>query len=260
MKTATKIKLLFLLFIGLQTTLAQTVEIHGKIVSDALDLENINVFNTTSKKGTITNVNGEFVIQAKLKDVIKISALFFKEVTVIINDEIIKSKALTILVKEEVNTLDEVVVLTHNLTGELVVDVENADYFKPIPIDFGTIDNLEFDDIRMNKPDNVFLKKGQLYNGFDPIEMLKLFGVNFKKKKKKNQIVLERDFTPIKDITEVYSRAFIHDNFKIPLASIESFYAFLQTTSYDYTLLQKENEVELLEFLLAQSKQFLKNN
>lgn len=260
MKKKTKIKLLFLLFIGLQTSMAQTVEIQGKIVSDASDLENINIYNATSKKGTITNVNGEFVIQAKLQDVIKISALLFKEVTLVISKEILKSKTLTVLVNETVNTLDEVVVLTHNLTGELVVDVENADYFTPIPIDFGTIDNLEFEDIRMNKPDNVFLKKGELYNGFNPVEILKLFGVNFKRKKKKNQIILEKDVTPYKDITEVYSPIFIHENFKIPLAEVESFYAFLQTTSYDYALLKKENEVELLEFLLAQSKLFLKNN
>jgi hypothetical protein len=260
MKKKTGIKLIFLLIICLQTSWAQTVEIQGKIVSESSDLENINVYNSTSKKGVITNVNGAFTIAVKPKDILVISAISFKEVKVIISEEIIKSKTVTILVKEEVNTLDEVVILTHNLSGELVVDVDNADYFQPIPISMGNMDNLDFEDIRMNKPDNVLVKKGELYNGFDPVEILKLFGVSFKKKKKLTYEELKaRDAKKIYDLADVYAPKYISDNFNIPLDKVEAFYAFLEVNQLDYELLKKENEVHLLEFLLTQSKVFLKN-
>lgn len=241
---------------------SQSLEIQGKIVSEASDIENITIYNSTSKKGTITDVNGAFTIEVKLKDVLQISALTFKKVTVIINEEIIKSRALTILVNEEVNTLDEVVILTHNLTGELLVDVENAEYFKPIPIDIGNMDKLEFEDIRMNKVDNALVKKGQLYNGFDPVAVLKLFGVSFKKKKKLTYQELkerDKDTKEVLDLSDIYSAAFIYENFNIPISQTEAFHAFVEASPLDYTLLKKENEVALLEFLLTQSKLFLKN-
>lgn len=242
-----------------QISWSQIIEIQGKIVSKSSDLENITVYNSVSKKGTITNINGEFIIEVKLNDVIQVSALSFNKVEVTITDEIIKSKLLTLLVNEKVNTLDEVVILTHNLTGEIVVDVENAKYFTPVAIDVGTIKNLEFDDIRMDKVDNAFLKKGQLYNGFDPVEILKLFGVAFKKKKKPKYPDLKvKEVLPILDLSEVYSPEFIHENFNIPLGKTEAFHAFVVANSFNYTLLKKENEVELLEFLLAQSTLFLK--
>lgn len=244
-----------------QISWSQNIEVHGEIVSEVSDLENITIYNSTSKNGTITNKEGAFVIEVKLNDVLKISALTFKKVTIIINDEILKSKKLTILVSEKVNNLDEVVILTHNLTGELLVDVEGAEYFKPIPIDFGTMNNLDFEDIRMDKVDNVLVKKGQLYNGFDPVEMLKLFGVKFKKKKKSTyQELQERDGNAkqILDLADIYSPKIIHENFNIPLNKIEAFHAFVEANPLDYTLLEKENEVLLLEFLFTISKQFLK--
>ncbi|WP_452226253.1 carboxypeptidase-like regulatory domain-containing protein [Lacinutrix cladophorae] len=261
MKTTYFLSLMISL-ICVQISWSQNIEIQGKIVSEASDIENITIYNSNSKKGTITNINGAFTIEVKIKDVLEISALTLKKVTVIINEEIIKSRALTILVNEEVNTLDEVVILTHDLTGELLVDVDNAEYFKPIPIDVGTMDNLEFDDIRMDKVDNVIIKKGELYNGFNPVEMLKLFGVKFKKKKKLNYLELkERDeeTKQVLDLSDIYSPGFILENFYIPISETEAFYAFVEASPLDHTLLKKENEVVLLEFLLKQSKLFLKS-
>ena len=258
MKTENLLFVLIFYLFCVQLSYSQTVEIKGKIVSESSEIENINVYNSTSGKGVITDVNGAFIIAVERKDVLVISAISFKEVKVVVSEEIMNNKAVIILVKEEVNTLDEVVILTHNLSGELVVDVANADYFYPIPISMGNMDNLDFEDIRMNKPDNALVKKGELYNGFDPMEILKLFGVSFKKKKKLTYEELKaRDAKKIYDLADVYAPKYISDNFNIPFHEVEAFYAFLEVNQLDYELLKKENEVYLIEFLLTQSKLFL---
>lgn len=242
-----------------QFSWSQTIDVQGKIVSGKSDLENINIYNSTSKKGTITNAAGEFLVSVKLNDVLKISSIIFKEVTVIINTEIIKNKALTLLVTEKVNSLDEVVLLSHDLSGALLVDVESAEYFKPIPVNISTMNALDIEDIRMTKTSNPIMTKGEIYNGFNPIEILKLFGVKFNKKKKPTyQELQERDTKQVLDLSDRYSPEFIHENFKIPFDKIEAFHAYLKAKEFDYTLLKNESEVQLLEFVLQESKLFLK--
>ena len=82
----------FLLFISF--SIAQSVEIKGKVIIDDEDIEGIHVINKTASKFTITSSNGDFTIPAKLNDTIIFSAIKYKPKDVIINAYIIKSKIL----------------------------------------------------------------------------------------------------------------------------------------------------------------------
>ena len=111
--------LTFLFLFSGYTTFSQSIErtkIRGQVVSKTNDVESITVYNTSCNVGTITDFDGLFEMEVALHDQLEISALQFKKVTVIIDAEIIKNRALTVFLTEAVNTLDEVVILSFGLT------------------------------------------------------------------------------------------------------------------------------------------------
>jgi hypothetical protein len=100
----------------------QEVEIIGKVISDD-NVENVHVLNKTSKHFTITNSEGKFKMNVKLKDTLTFISLQHIQKKVIINQGIIETKKLTVLLQERINELNEVV-LGKILTGDLGSDVK----------------------------------------------------------------------------------------------------------------------------------------
>ncbi len=68
------IKFLFCFFIFSSNMFSQTTDLDGQVITN-LDAENIHIINKTSKKFTITNASGAFVIPSKLNDTIIISSI-----------------------------------------------------------------------------------------------------------------------------------------------------------------------------------------
>ncbi|MBP1839342.1 carboxypeptidase-like regulatory domain-containing protein [Formosa algae] len=96
------------------------------IVSGEDDIENIHVINKTSKRFTVTNAKGAFVIEAKLQDTIAFTAIQYTTKEIIIDDIILSNGAMRINLSEEINELDEVIV-GKILTGNLMLDVGNSE-------------------------------------------------------------------------------------------------------------------------------------
>ena len=102
------------------------ITINGRIIVSAQDKEGVTVYNTSSNKGTVTDEIGEFKIDVAINDVVEFGALQFKDFTVVISEQILESKQMTVILVEEVNKLDEVVLLPFGLTGNLNADLENV--------------------------------------------------------------------------------------------------------------------------------------
>lgn len=240
------------------------IVISGEIISETNDLEGITVYNTATNKGTITNSEGVFFIAVAQNDKLEISALQFQKQTIIITEKIYHEKQIKILVTSKVNDLDEVVILQHNLTGNLDEDVKNTEFIKINPLkglSSSEIKNMTFKSDRFTKVDNQFMNQGQFYNGVDFIALLKLFGVKFKKQKKESYAQKRaKHESEIHDISQVYKATFIHQNFNIPLNKVEAFFGFCYREGLNKELLKPNNRLELYEFLLKKSKLFLKTN
>lgn len=123
MKTMKKIKLLTLLFF-LCTVFgyAQQGTVTGNVTDvNGQPLPGATVTLEKTKKGTTTDINGAFTISAAEGDVLEISFVSFVTSKVTIG----KSNTYTIKLKEDVSTLDEVVVVGYgtqkkvNLTGSV---------------------------------------------------------------------------------------------------------------------------------------------
>ncbi|MBO3099521.1 hypothetical protein [Gelidibacter pelagius] len=106
-------------------THAQSNYITGKI-SAPHEVDGIHIINKTASRFTISNSNGEFVIQGKLNDTILFSGISYQPKEIIVTKLIIASKEFTVYLEELVNVLDEVV-LGKVLTGDLFSDITNAD-------------------------------------------------------------------------------------------------------------------------------------
>ncbi|WP_299552674.1 carboxypeptidase-like regulatory domain-containing protein [Seonamhaeicola sp.] len=253
--------LLFIMF----HTQAQTinrVEVDGIIYADANDVEGVTVFNTSSNVGTITNKKGEFKMEVAVNDIIQISALQFKAISIAISEDVVNSKKLRIHLVEQINKLDAVL-LSSGLSGNIATDIENVNYLKPILLDMGSMnvdfeyhDDKKFDTKAVEADLKSRTNKGELYNGFDLKKISNLiFGSKDKKYKKPEYFNVEK---PV-ELVDVYSHEYISELFEIPLDDVDSFVAYVETQDLDRELLKRGNEIKCLQFLYEKSQQFLKN-
>lgn len=238
----------------------ERIEIKGVIVSEVDDVESVAIYNSSSNKGIVTNQKGEFAIEVALNDVLEVTALQFKTITVTITNEIIKSKFLKLYLSEQINQLDAVL-LTSGLSGVLALDVKNAKERPEISIDLGNMDAMEFFEERafdnqvITDALNATVNKGMLYNGVNLGAITKLL---FKPKPKNH---INKDAIDVRKsikLIDVYTSNHLSKTYNIPLEAVEVFIAFVEDNGLNPELLKEENEFLLIEFLVKQSELFLK--
>ena len=239
----------------------ERVEVNGFIFAENNDVENITIYNTSSNKGTITDSTGVFTIKVSLNDIIEVSALQFKTVSVTINEEVIKSRVLKILLAEHVNVLDAVL-LSSGLTGDLLTDINNAKDVPVMNLSLGDLSGMEIHDDKAFDPkvsENALqsiTNKGGLYNGVDFVKIAQLI---FKRKKKKPSKRTTFDEVKPRDILDVYSRKYICETYNIPDDKLNAFIVYIEENGLNQDLLKDKYEIYLIDFLIKNSKLFLKS-
>ena len=58
-------------------------------------------------------------------------------------------------------------------------------------------------------------------------------------------------------MSKVYDHQYYTTNFKIPEAQVEAFIVYVESNNFDTSLLDKNNEMQLIEHLNKKSKAFL---
>ena len=250
---------------SLSIALAQNdnrIKIYGKVFVDSYDVEGLVVNNLTSKSSTITDMYGEFNINVKLNDHIKISALHFDTVHVIITKEIIKSKLLTVFLDERLTALDEVVILPFSLTGDLEADLLKVRTFNPKfeIIYFGNSENEEtqYSDIQYQKVENTILSQGRFYNGVDLVKITNWLVKPLFTNKTNSKETKTSEISNFENLRDTYTKDFISSNFNIPGDKVNDFIAFSLKNNTNPSLYEKGKDIELIEYLVNQSKLFLK--
>lgn len=239
------------------------IEISGKIVVNADDLEGITVYNTSAKKGTFTDENGHFKLKVALNDKIEVRALSFQDFSITIDENIIKSRKMTVFLVEEVNKLDEVVILPYDLTGNLTVDINSVKTYNPkmdaIYFGIANMNDYEFTDdfksqvinIAMRSPDN------DIKYGLNVVGIVNQFLRPIFKKDKKSERVEVMGEEAEHDLSAIYSAKFLNENFNIPLERVDEFIAYVEAEGVDYSLLKAGKELQFLEFINKKSIAFL---
>lgn len=240
---------------------ADRIQISGKVIVDTNDVEGLTISNVTSKRIAVTDMKGEFNILVALNDKIEISALQFETVYIIITKEIIDSKQLTVFLNERLNTLDEVVILPFSLTGNLDTDLSKVRVFNPKleSIYFGEID-LEDDpneEIYYQKVENTILNQGTFYNGVDFVKITNWLIKPLFKSNKNTYLTQDNVNSNYLVLRDTYTKDFISSSFNIPDDQVEEFIAYAEANNTDTSLYENGKDIELIEYLVNQSKLFL---
>ncbi len=100
----------------------RTITIYGTVISDSKAIENVHIINKSTKEGTISDQNGKFKIDVKLHDTLLFSDIQFYHLEINITKTIIDQKNLEVILFQRINTLNEIVLKTHDLFGNLTLD------------------------------------------------------------------------------------------------------------------------------------------
>ncbi|WP_370476936.1 carboxypeptidase-like regulatory domain-containing protein [Tamlana flava] len=239
------------------------ITVFGKIIVEDNDLAGITIFNASSNTGTITDDNGEFTLLVALNDVIEVSALQYQNISFKINEDIIQSKKMKLFLIEEINKLDEIIIITNELTGNLNVDAEAASPFKPKldALYFGVKNSREYDfekDYKTGVKNEAMNSEGvAVVNGLNVVNVVdQLLLPLFRSKVPNNKKSTVPD-VPIESIKYYFGSEFLMDNFNIPEHRVEDFIQYVQADDFDFSLLNYGKEMEFLDLLTKKSKVFL---
>lgn len=240
------------------------VNVEGKIIVEGDDIEGITVYNTSSNKGAVTNENGEFTIAVALNDFIEVRALQYQNFDFKVSEAILKSKRIRVILIEEINKLDEVLVMTKGLSGDLDTDINSVKTFNPKldALYFGIkkSDEYEFTDDNRSEINNIAMhsQSQTMVNGLNVINVVDQLLLPLFRSKVKDKKAVGISDVPVSAVKHYFGSAFLVDNFEIPEHRVEEFIRYVEDDeSFDFTLLNYGRELEFLEVLNQKSKAFL---
>ena len=215
------------------------VILRGKLMYRNSNVIAANVINNSNQNNTITDTNGEFEIIAGVGDEIIFSSVEFKIRTVRITKEIMKKNRLVVEVNERVNFLDEVVISPENT--EKFLDLKEEEFKK-----------VDYVDDKSTAIENEIIRKNQLYRGVNIVNIAKLLAKVLRESKIDEEIKL----TPSKALPLVFDNKFFISDLGLKNFEIITFLELMDKKQEIKSLLKKNKEFELIEYLFNESKKF----
>tara|TARA_R110002012_G_scaffold71330_1_gene183073 strand:- start:18112 stop:18966 length:855 start_codon:yes stop_codon:yes gene_type:complete len=215
--------------------------LRGKVLYRSSNVANENVINSTSGQATITNDNGEFIIPVKEGDQLVFTAINYQLEIIEITPEILANNRLVVEVDEKVQELDEVVVTPEN--QERFLQVKNEDFKE---FDYGIDRGTEVENVA----------NSQITRGMkDGLNFVNIFKALFRSQEANGQ---QRAPLKVSEVLRhVYDDEFFVVDLRLPQDKIDAFLLYCDDKIPSQTLLRKENEFQLIDFLVTQSKDYL---
>lgn len=214
--------------------------LRGTVLYRDVSVPNQNVINITTENAVISDSNGQYAILAKVGDELAFTAVNYQLEVVKITEEIINIGRLVVEVNEKVTELDEVVVTPEN--QEKFLQLQNEE-FKEI----------EYDIDRSTEVENIAVTRQEqgLRDGINFVNIFKALAKMGQKDKE------ERPRLKMSEVLrQVYDDEFFVADLKLPQDQINNFLFFVDGRAPEYSLLLKNNEFQLLDFLVNESKAF----
>ena len=230
---------IFLSFSFVAFSQEKRVILRGKLMYRNSNVIAANVINNSNQNNTITDTNGEFEILAGVGDEIIFSSVEFKIRTVKITEEIMKKNRLVVEVNERVNFLDEIVISPENT--EKFLDLKEEEFKK-----------VDYIDDKSTAVENEIIRQNQLYRGINIVNVAKLLAKVLRESKIEEEIKL----TPSKALPLVFDKNFFVSDLGLKNFEIIGFLELMDKKQEIKSLLKKNKEFELIEYLFNESKKF----
>jgi len=217
--------------------------LRGQVLYRNVPVPNENVINTTSEKATITNDKGEFLIQVKLDDELVFTAINYQIEIVKVTQEILERNRLVIEVNEKVTELDEVTVSPENQKKFLELQNEEFKQYEYETDATGEVQNIALDPTVRGMQD-----------GLNFVNIFKALFLSKDKDAGEDRVPLK-----LSDVLrQVYDDDFFVKDLQLPQDKIDTFLLYCDSQLPAQSLLRKDNEFQLIDFLVTQSKEFRK--
>lgn len=214
--------------------------LRGTVLYRNVPVPNENVINIATESATITDDDGRFAIAVKLGDELAFTALNYQLQVIRISEEILKRNRLVVEVDEKVTQLDEVVVTPED--KERFLQVQNEE-----------LKEFEYEIDRSSEVENIALS--QTTRGMkDGINFVNIFKALLNSNKSDDQAQPRMKMSEV--LRHVYDDEFFVVDLKLPQEQIDNFLFYCDTKMPARTLLSKENEFQLIDFLVNQSELF----
>lgn len=234
------LKLLFTCLISITVLHAQDrMPIKGKLIYRNVNVVAANVVNINAQINTITDGEGEFEIPVKVGDEIIFSSVQYMIRTVKINPDIIQKNRLIITVNEKINALEEVIITPDDT--EKFLDLKEEE--------FKGYDYLRDKSTRL---ENTIVRQGQLNNGINVINILKLITkvINSKTEEEK------RNLKPSEVLKYVFEIDFFKRDLELTDDQIIGFLEYIDDNLPSQKLLSQSKQFQLIDYLILESKKY----
>ncbi|MDH7445045.1 carboxypeptidase-like regulatory domain-containing protein [Aquimarina sp. 2201CG14-23] len=233
------------------------VMIDGRISAPLGDnVEGVVVYNLTTKKGTITDKAGDFRISVGINDKVEVIGMQYQKIVVLVDKGVLDNRRLNIFLNESVNLLDEVIVTPYDLLGNVTVDVKKINVSESgisevAKLTSSRINDTDYDwtaDELSELENKVFLEDRMIYG----LNFVNLFKEVFQNKDQTGKKKVPADIDV--KVRKMYDDEFFKTNLALEMSQINDFIFFAEDNGLDNTYLEEGNELNLIEFLVSQSK------
>lgn len=235
------IVVVLLMFLGIGFLNAQDGRdlIRGKVLYKGINVPDHNVINSTTQEATITNNYGEFALLVKEGDELVFTAVNYQLKLILVTKEDLANNRINVEVDEKVTKLDEVTVGPENQKEFLRIQNERLKDFD-YEVDRGTA-------VR-----NIADRQVGIQGGVDFARIFKSL-VKPKPRVEGERVVIK----PSEIIPNLFSAQFFLEDLHLKEDEVIPFLYYVDQILTSKTLLKKENEFELIEFLVSHSMTFL---
>ena len=215
------------------------IPIKGKLIYRNVNVVAANVVNINAQINTITDGEGEFEIPVKVGDEIIFSSVQYMIRTVKINPDIIQKNRLIITVNEKINALEEVIITPDDT--EKFLDLKEEE--------FKGYDYLRDKSTRL---ENTIVRQGQLNNGINVINILKLITkiINSKTEEEK------KNLKPSEVLKYVFEIDFFKRDLELTDDQIIGFLEYIDDNLPSQKLLNQSKQFQLIDYLILESKKY----
>lgn len=215
--------------------------IHGKVSYQDSYQKNVDVINYSTKKITQTNSVGEFEIEAKVNDVLVFMSENFTDQKYYIKTDDFEKGYVTIKLTEKPVPLDE-------------VEIRQVKAIKLESTSYNGIKMAQLEKQQSN-PVNKDIYTGEIPMGMDFIQIGKMIGKLFKSKDQKNRKT-EETMSFSEYAKANFNQSFLTKTLKLKQENTGRFLEYCQKDPKSKTVIQNNDELAILEFLLVKKEEF----
>ncbi|WP_350287955.1 carboxypeptidase-like regulatory domain-containing protein [uncultured Croceitalea sp.] len=226
------------------------------------DVTGVTIQNISTKRATITDLDGNFSIEVKLNDTLVFSAVQFKRKVLPISKALMETPFITVPLEEFVNELREVVVQPFDLSGNLDTDVTGLQLSKDVSAEALGLPNAHSKIPTQSERKLQQATYGKFNLGMiltpplDPI----INAITGRTKMLKKRVKTDQTYARTRRVQDFYVDSLFVSELKIPEEKIDDFMYFCEVDPIFQTTVDTHDRLRIWDFLVKKSLAYRENN